>query len=77
VTPAQAETAAQIGRAYPGWRVWASDENWWYATRTRPWARGQSATVAGATPEALAYELAAEEAAVSAAHRAAMATPAP
>ncbi len=73
MTPAQAEVAGQIGRAYPGWRVWVSDEGWWYATRSRPRARGQSATVAGPDPEALAGELAAEDAAVSAAHQAAMA----
>lgn len=72
MTPAQAETARQIQRAYPGWRVWVSDGAWWYATRTRPWARGQSATVAGPTPEALTDELAAEDAAVSAAHHATM-----
>lgn len=35
-----------------------SDGDWWYARRARPRARGQSATVAGATPEALAGELA-------------------
>jgi hypothetical protein len=75
MTPAQAETARQIGRAYPGWRVWVSDGGWWYATRARPWARGQSATVVGPTPEALAGELAAEDAAASAAHQAAMADP--
>ncbi len=66
---AQGETAAQIQRAYPGWRVWVSDEGWWYATRIRPWARGQSATVTGCDPDELTDELAAE----SAAHQAAMA----
>ncbi len=52
MTPVQAQTAGEIQRAYPGWRVWVSDEGWWYATRVRPWARGQSATVTGPDPEA-------------------------
>lgn len=73
MTPAQSEVARQVERAYPGWRVWVSDEGWWYATRVRPWARGQSATVAGPGPEALTDELAAEDTAASVAHQAAMA----
>jgi hypothetical protein len=75
VTPAQAETAGEIQRAYPGWRVWVSDEGRWYATRVRPWARGQSATLAGPTSEALTNELAAEDTTVSAAHHAALTAP--
>jgi hypothetical protein len=75
MTPGQAETARQIEVAYPGWRPWVSDEGHWYATRTRPWARGQSATVTGPTPEALTYELAAEDTAATAAHHAAMTAP--
>ena len=52
----------QIERAYPGWRVWRSDEGWWYATRVRSRARGDSATVYGPGPEELTMELAKEEA---------------
>ncbi len=76
MTPAQAETAGRIQRAYPGWRVWVSDEDWWYATRARPWARGQAATVTGPDPEALTDELIAEDTA-SAARQAAMTAPRP
>ncbi len=45
-----AAAAAQIERAYPGYRVWVSDEGWWYATRTRARMPGQSATVHGPGP---------------------------
>ena len=51
----------QIECAYPGWRVWRSDEGWWYATRMRPIARGESATVYGRGPEELTTALAEEE----------------
>jgi hypothetical protein len=57
------EIAGQIQRAYPGYHVWVSDAGWWYATRIRPWARGQSATVHGPGPGELTGALAAEEAA--------------
>ena len=60
-----AEAAAQIEHAYPGYHVWISDEGWWYATRTRPRMPGQSATVHGAGPGELTRALAAEEAAAS------------
>ena len=55
------EIARQIERAYAGYHVWASDEGWWYATRTSSRARGESATVPGAGPGELTTELAAEE----------------
>jgi hypothetical protein len=77
VTPAQAEVAGEIERAYPGYHVWTSDEGYWYATRARPRARGISPTVCGADPGELTCELSAEEAAISRAHQAAMASPAP
>jgi hypothetical protein len=51
----------QIETAYPGWRVWRSDEGWWYATRVMPRARGDAATVAGAGPHELTTALAQEE----------------
>jgi len=51
----------QIESAYPGWRVWCSDEGWWYATRVLPRARGEAATVYGAGPEELTAALAQEE----------------
>lgn len=53
--------ARQIEHAYPGWRVWCSDEGWWYATRVRPVARGQSATLCGHDPQELTTALAEEE----------------
>jgi hypothetical protein len=56
------EVAGQIERAYPGYHVWTSDAGWWYATRMRPWARGQSATVHGPGPGELSGALAEEEA---------------
>jgi hypothetical protein len=59
---ANAEIAGQIQRAYPGYHVWVSDAGWWYATRTHPWARGQSATVHGPGPGELSGALAEEEA---------------
>jgi len=59
---ANAETAGQIERAYPGYHVWISDAGWWYATRTHSWARGQSATVHGPGPGELSGALAEEEA---------------
>lgn len=74
MTPGQAEIAGQIERAYPGYHVWTSDEGHWYATRARPRARGTSPTVCGADPDELTTELSAEEAAVSRAHQAALAT---
>jgi len=65
MTPDQsAQTARQIERAYAGYHVWASDEGWWYATRTSARARGESPTVHGANPDELTTELAAEEAPV-------------
>src|ERR1017187_9344494 len=65
MTPNQIEqTARQIERAYPGYHVWASDEGWWYATRTSARARGESPTVHGADPGELTTELAAEESSV-------------
>src|ERR1039457_1533997 len=65
MTPDQIEqTARQIERAYPGYHVWASDEGWWYATRTSARARGESPTVHGADPGELTTELAAEESSV-------------
>ena len=54
----QAETAARIEHAHPGYRVWASDENWWYASRVNSRARGLSMTVWGKDPDELARELA-------------------
>lgn len=75
MTPGQAETAAQVERAYPGYHVWVSDEDWWYASRISPRARGQSPTVCGSTPNELTSELSAEETAVTLAHRAAMTAP--
>ncbi|HEY3732355.1 MAG TPA: hypothetical protein VGL63_00390 [Streptosporangiaceae bacterium] len=51
----------QIENAFPGWRVWRSDEGWWYATRVMPRARGTSATVYGPGPEELTRALAEEE----------------
>ena len=56
--------AAQIERAYPGYHVWISDQGWWYATKTSPRARGDSATVDGADPDKLTTALSAEETAV-------------
>jgi hypothetical protein len=56
-----AETAEQIERAYPGYRVWVSDAGWWYATRTHPWACGQAATVHGPGPGELFGALAGEQ----------------
>lgn len=73
MTPAQAEVASQIERAYRGYHVWTSDEGHWYATRVRPHARGISLTVCGADPDELTGELAAEEAAAARTHQAAMA----
>ena len=73
MTPAQAEVAAQIERAWPGYHVWTSDEGHWYATRARPRARGTSPTVCGATPDELTWELAIEDKAAASAHEAAMA----
>lgn len=63
MTPA-AVIAAQIERAYPGYHVWISDQGWWYATKTSPRARGDSATVDGADPDKLTTALSAEETAV-------------
>jgi hypothetical protein len=59
-----AVVAAQIERAYPGYHVWVSDQGWWYATKTSPRARGDSATVDGADPDQLTTALSAEETAV-------------
>ena len=73
MTPAQAEVAGQIERAWPGYHVWTSDEGRWYATRARPRARGASPTVCGATPDELTWELAVEDTAAARAHQAAMA----
>jgi len=56
-------TAGQIERAFPAYHVWVSDAGWWYATRIRPWARGQAATVHGPGPGELSGALAEEEAA--------------
>lgn len=72
MTPGRAETVGQIERAYPGYHVWVSDENWWYASRVNSRARGQSQTVCGATPDELTRELSTEEAAATRAHQAAM-----
>lgn len=77
MTPAQAEITGQIERAYPGYHVWTSDEDHWYATRARPRARGSSLTVSGANPDELTSELSAEEAAASRAHQLAMSSPVP
>ncbi|HEV2450685.1 MAG TPA: hypothetical protein VGS62_02005 [Streptosporangiaceae bacterium] len=52
----------EIEEAYPGYHVWTSDDGWWYATRTDPPVRGQSATVHAPGPAELAASLAAEEA---------------
>jgi len=68
VTPDQVEIAGQIERAYHGYHVWVSDEGVWYATRMNPRARGHSATVWGASPEALTSELAEEETAAAREH---------
>lgn len=51
----------QIEVAYPGWRVWQSDEGQWYATRVKQAARGVAATVSGSGPDELADALAREE----------------
>ncbi|HEY3734094.1 MAG TPA: hypothetical protein VGL63_09270 [Streptosporangiaceae bacterium] len=59
------QVAGQIEHAYPGYHVWVSDTGWWYATRIRPWARGQSATVHGPGPGELTDALATEEAVVA------------
>jgi len=56
------DVAVRIEGAHPGYRVWASDEGFWYATRVDSRARGSSRTVCGATPDELAGELSAEEA---------------
>jgi hypothetical protein len=65
MTPNQiAQIARRIECAYPGYHVWASDEGWWYATRTSARARGESPTVHGADPGELTTELAAEESSV-------------
>jgi hypothetical protein len=69
VTPGQAEIARQIERAYPGYRVWTSDEGWWYASRVSSRARGASLTVHGADPDELTWELSAEDTAATRAHR--------
>jgi hypothetical protein len=58
---ARAVIAAQIERAYPGYHVWTSDKGWWYATKKNSRARGESATVDGADPDALTTALSAEE----------------
>jgi hypothetical protein len=55
------EIARQIEAAHPGYHVWMSDAGWWYATRTQPWAHGQSATVHGPGPGELSGVLAEEE----------------
>jgi hypothetical protein len=60
MTPGRAETAGQIERAYPGYHVWVSDEDWWYASRVSSQGRGESRTVCGATARELARELSAE-----------------
>jgi hypothetical protein len=75
MTPGQAVIAGQIERAYPGYHVWVSDEGWWYASRVRRRARGQSPTVCGADPGELTRELSAEETAASRAHQDAMTAP--
>lgn len=54
----QAEITARIEQAHPGYRVWASDENWWYASRVSSRARGLSMTVWGKDSDELARELA-------------------
>jgi hypothetical protein len=69
VTPGHAEVARQIERAYPGYRVWTSDEGWWYASRVSSRARGASLTVHGADPDELTWELSAEDTAATRAHR--------
>jgi hypothetical protein len=63
--PPAAVIAGQIERAYRGYHVWTSDENWWYATKKDSRARGQSPTVHGATPDELTAALSAEETAAS------------
>ena len=73
MTPAQAEIAAQIERAYRGYHVWTSDEGYWYASRTRPIATGPSPTVAGANPDELTTELSYEQGAATRTHQAALA----
>jgi hypothetical protein len=60
VTEQRAQAAREIERDYPGYRVWVSDENWWYATRVGPQARGPSLTVFGQDARELAAELAAD-----------------
>jgi hypothetical protein len=62
MTGADADAASQIEQAHPGYRVWVSDENWWYATRVGPQARGPSLTVSGRNARELAAELAADAA---------------
>src|ERR1700723_1512550 len=57
------ELVVQIERAHPGFRVWISDDGWWYATRTQPWACGLAATVHGPGPGELSGAIAEEEAA--------------
>ena len=61
------EVCGQVERAYPGYRVWVSDEGWWYASRVSPRALGRSPTVCGAGPEdlTLALQKDADEAATS------------
>jgi hypothetical protein len=59
-----AVTPGQIEDAYPAYHVWVSDDGWWYATRTHPPVRGQSATVHAPGPAELAAALAAEEAVI-------------
>jgi hypothetical protein len=58
-----ADIAERIEFAHPGYHVWVSDAGWWYATRTKTWARGQAATVHGPGPGELDGALAEEEAA--------------
>jgi hypothetical protein len=58
-----ADIAARIEHAHPGYHVWVSDAGWWYATRTQSWAHGQAATVHGPGPRELCDALDAEEAA--------------
>jgi hypothetical protein len=75
MTGARLVIAVRIEGAHPGYRVWVSDEGWWYATRVDSRARGLSRTVCGANPDELADELSAEESAAVREHQAAIASP--
>lgn len=73
MTPAQADIAGQIERAYLGYHVWTSDEGYWYASRTSLIATGPSPTVCGADPDELTTELSSEQGAAARSHLTAMA----